>query len=289
MGIIENLITTTEDKVANIGIGLGESGFHNNKILFASIKFLNAITKNTFIKISLFGKNEFINDISINSSYQKYNENIFLVNSQEPEKELLNSLEKYEINAAIRGSFHSSKFLNLIKEKFKLSYLNRLALLETFNGYQYFYGPVGIDESNNYESKINYISNSLNQFHCLRISPKVSVLSGGRKDDSERDEKVKETIQEAEGIVKYFKDIDSNIEIIHDEICIEKAIEKKSNLIIAPDGISGNLAYRTLVHLGGGKAYGAIYLGLDKIIIDTSRVGKLDEIYGAFLLAYALL
>ncbi|MBY9005854.1 MAG: methanogenesis marker protein Mmp4/MtxX [Candidatus Lokiarchaeota archaeon] len=288
MSIIEHLTIGLDDKVANLGIGLGESGFHNNKILYATIKFLNTIRRNMFIKISLFGRNEFIDSILKNSSYEKYKEDILLVSSEEPEKELLNALEKYEINAAIRGSFHASKFLTLIKEKFKVSYLNRLALMETFNGFQYFYGPVGIDESNSYESKISYISESLNQFHSLRISPRVSILSGGRKDDSERDEKVKKTLQEAEDIVKYFKDIDSHIKITHDEICIEKSIEKGSNLIIAPDGISGNLAYRTLVHLGGGKAYGAIYLDLERTIIDTSRVGKLDEIYGALLLALAL-
>ncbi len=68
---------------------------------------------------------------------------------------------------------------------------------------------------------------------------------------------------------------------------IEKAIENKSNLILAPNGISGNLIYRTLVHLGGGKAYGAIYMGIDYNIIDTSRVGDFSEIYGGFILALA--
>ena len=62
---------------------------------------------------------------------------------------------------------------------------------------------------------------------------------------------------------------------------------KKSNLIIAPNGVSGNLIYRTLVHLGGGKAYGAIYMGLNYPIIDTSRVGKISEIEGALILTLA--
>jgi predicted methyltransferase MtxX (methanogen marker protein 4) len=77
--------------------------------------------------------------------------------------------------------------------------------------------------------------------------------------------------------------------ISHDEILIENAIDNNVNLIIAPDGISGNLIYRTLVHLGAGKAYGAIYMGLNKILVDTSRVGNLNEIYGALLLAYSLI
>ncbi|MHA1283002.1 MAG: hypothetical protein ACTSQP_10895 [Promethearchaeota archaeon] len=42
-----------------------------------------------------------------------------------------------------------------------------------------------------------------------------------------------------------------------------------------------------MVHLGGGNAYGAIYMNLERTIIDTSRVGKPTEIKGALMLALA--
>ncbi|MEJ2279092.1 MAG: phosphate acyltransferase [Candidatus Lokiarchaeota archaeon] len=95
-------------------------------------------------------------------------------------------------------------------------------------------------------------------------------------------------MNEADKVVQYFKENDPKLLISHDQILIEDAIDNKANLIIAPDGISGNLIYRTLVHLGGGKAYGAIYMNIDRTIIDTSRVGNLSEINGALLLALAL-
>jgi len=76
--------------------------------------------------------------------------------------------------------------------------------------------------------------------------------------------------------------------ILEEILKLTRQLINKSNLIIAPDGISGNLIYRTLVHLGGGKAYGAIYMGIDKTIIDTSRVGNHSEFYGALVLALAL-
>ena len=94
-------------------------------------------------------------------------------------------------------------------------------------------------------------------------------------------------IKEAQELVDFFKLEKPDVEIEHTEILIEKAIENKSNLILAPNGVSGNLIYRTLVHLGGGKAYGAIYMGIDYNIIDTSRVGDFSEIYGGFILALA--
>ena len=106
-------------------------------------------------------------------------------------------------------------------------------------------------------------------------------------------EKIDKSIRDGEEVVATIKGRYPKLNINHDEILIENAVTNNSNLIIAPEGISGNLIYRTLVHLGGGRAYGAIYLFNDqkttrKIIIDTSRVGKLSEIQGALLLALAL-
>ncbi len=192
------------------------------------------------------------------------------------------------INAIVRGNLSSSKFLKNVKELFNVSEINRLALLETFDGFQFFYGPVGIDECNTIDNKIIFINKAIKELQSLDIEPKISILSGGRLSDVGRDLIVDKTINIAEEVVHYLKKQNPNILISHDEILIENAIDNKSTLIIAPDGISGNLIYRTLVHLGGGKAYGAIYMDLKMPIIDTSRVGKQSEIYGALLLALAL-
>jgi predicted methyltransferase MtxX (methanogen marker protein 4) len=160
--------------------------------------------------------------------------------------------------------------------------------LETYDGFQFFYAPVGIDECNSKLYKIDFIPHAIKIFDLLKIEPKISILSGGRIGDKGRDSSVDNSINDAEDIVKFFHEHQPNLKISHDEILIEKAILNKSNLIIAPNGISGNLIYRTLVHLGGGKAYGAIYLDLEKPIIDTSRVGSETEISGALILALAL-
>ena len=160
--------------------------------------------------------------------------------------------------------------------------------METYDGFQFFYGPVGIDECKNIESKVSFVNKAIEELEALNIIPKISILSGGRLGDLGRDSQVDKSINNAKEVVALLKKQHPNLEINHDEILIENAIYNKSNVIIAPEGISGNLIYRTLVHLGGGKAYGAIYMGLDKVIIDTSRVGKPTEIYGALVLASAL-
>jgi len=270
-------------KKANIGIGLGEDKAHNLKILSAISDFLKE--NNAFIRIvgTLSQTHHILND----PEYKKNDTRISLVESQEPEEEIINSLMEGKIDAIVRGSLSSSKFLKSVKKYLNVNEINRLTLLETHDGYQFFYGPVGIDECNNFEKKISFIKSAVKVLNSLKISPKISILSGGRKSDIGRDAQVDDTIKVAEEVVRYFQD-DKSISISHDEILIESAIEKKSNLIIAPGGISGNLIYRTLVHLGNGKAYGAIYMDINKVIIDTSRVGKLSEIIGALKLALSL-
>ncbi|TFF99870.1 MAG: methyltransferase [Promethearchaeota archaeon] len=285
MSIIENFSIGVKNKSKKIGIGLGESEFHNKKILYAAIKFITQYPSNI---VYFFGKKEFTDPISVNSSYLKHKDNIKLVDSEEPVKLIFAYLDNNTVDAIVRGGISSSKFLPLVKTKFNIPVINRLSLLETNAGYQFFYGPVGIDECNDLDSKMNFIETSINQLNSLDITPKVSVLSGGRISDIGRDERVDSTINQAKKIVKNIKGIFPSVAIEHNEILIEQAIENNVNLIVAPDGISGNLIYRTLVHLGGGKAYGAIYMGLDKVIIDTSRVGDLSEYQGALLLALSL-
>lgn len=271
-------------KKANIGIGLAESEEHNIKILHASLKFLKSYNSTIF----LFGNEKAVTLIENNNDYKKTTKGIELVKSKTPETEIFNFLNNDIISAIVRGSFSSSKFLKNLKDLFNISVINRLALLETYNGFQFFYGPVGIDECNNIDSKINFVIKAIKQFKSLNIEPQISILSGGRLGDIGRDAIVDNTINIAQEVVAYLKKENPNLRINHDEILIENAINNKSNLIIAPDGISGNLIYRTLVHLGGGKAYGAIYMDLPKVFIDTSRVGNLSEIYGALILALAL-
>lgn len=282
--ILQKFEEAAKEKKSNIGIGLGDSEYHNNKILKASLNFLETQNSSVFI----FGKKSSVNKIREQIQISNIKLQLKFIECQEPEKSIFEYLLNKSINSIVRGSISSTKFLKNLKIYLNSREINRLALLETYNNYQFFYGPVGIDECNNLEKKIKFLELAVRELNEINIIPKISVLSGGRISDTGRDAKVDKTIQDANKIVEIMRKRFVNITITHDEILIEKAIENKSNLIIAPDGISGNLIYRTLVHLGGGKAYGAIYMGLKHTIIDTSRVSDISEIHGALLLALAL-
>ena len=283
MKILKKFEILARGKSGKIGIGLGTSEFHNRKILTAIFNFLEKYSPEFYV----FGNKESLNNIKdeINT---KYESSIFLIHSKLPEKSIFEFLKDNTINSVIRGSLSSNKFLENLKEQLNIEVINRLALLETVDGYQFFYGPVGIDECNNIDDKIEFLENTKKQLELLKIEPIISILSGGRLGDIGRTSTIDTSIMIGEKTVAIMKERYPNLAITHDEILIENAIKNKSNIIIAPDGISGNLIYRTLVHLGGGKAYGAIYMNLEKIIIDTSRVGELTEIEGALLLALAL-
>ena len=269
---------------ANIGVGLGGLKEHNTKILEACLNFLREFNSTLF----LFGNNKAITHIKESKLIEESNKKIILVNSDDPEEVIFKYLKNNKLNAVVRGNLSTNKFLTNLRKNFNISEINRLALLETYDGFQFFYGPVGIDECNSINDKISFVEKTVKLLMSLKIDPKVSILSGGRLGDIGRDTRVNESISNAEEIVKYLSLEFSNVLISHDEILIENAIQNESNVIIAPDGISGNLIYRTLVHLGGGKAFGAIYLDIEPIIIDTSRVGKTSEIFGALVLALAL-
>ncbi|KKN42795.1 hypothetical protein LCGC14_0709730 [marine sediment metagenome] len=284
MNILQKFESKIKDRITNIGIGLGNLEIQNRKILNANINFL----KNHNSKIFFISNKSSIDLIRNQNSYKKLKSHINLIECGNPEKNIFEFLDNNVIHALVRGSFSSSEFLNNLKMYFKVKEVNRIALLETIEGHQFFFGPVGIDECNDLKKKLTFIELALNELESLNITANISILSGGRASDLGRDNIVDKSIEEANKIIEFMKGKYPDLNISHDEILVENAISNKSNLIIAPDGISGNLIYRTLVHLGGGKAYGAIYMGLKKVIIDTSRVAKLSEIQGALLLALAL-
>jgi len=284
MSILEKFYQSAKGIEAKIGIGLGDSEVHNNKILKAAVSTLE-LKSNSFF---FFGSKKSIAQIANNKLFSKNKEIITLIESDHPTSEILNYLKADQISSVVRGNLSSTKFLLGLRSILNILEINRLALLETFTGYQFFFGPVGIDECNDLDSKIIFVNKAIDEMKALNLEPNVSILSGGRIGDVGRNSKVDRSIDEAQKVVEHFRIRQSSLKIEHSEILIENAITEKANLIIAPDGISGNLIYRTLVHLGGGKAYGAIYMDINRAIVDTSRVGDISEIRGALILAQSL-
>ena len=135
----------------------------------------------------MFGPKNSI-DLFLNyPSFKKYESHFVLIESNDPAQDVFDHLRNFKINAIVRGSIGASKFLNVLKNSIEVSEINRLALMETLNGAQFFFGPVGIDEANNFKTKKVFVTNAITQLNLIKMKPKISVLRGGRTGDLESD------------------------------------------------------------------------------------------------------
>ena len=193
-----------------------------------------------------------------------------VVGTSEPEKVMVDILVSGYVDAAVRGTARASDTLAYLKRTLGMNKLHRVALLTTGNGTPFFIAPVGIDEGADLADKMEFARLGSEHIRRFGIEPVLGVLSGGRMGDLGRNSRVDHTLAEGEFIVNRLKEM--GIKAKHYTILIEDAI-KEANFILAPDGISGNLIFRTLVFLGCGDGMGAPVLMDKYVFVDTSRVG----------------
>ncbi len=186
-----------------------------------------------------------------------------LVPSSDPEAALVGDLVANRIDGAVRGTFPANRTLRLLREAAGVDHLERVALLETADGRLFFLAPVGVDEGWTVAEKVALIRRGRELARLFELSPKVGVLSGGRLGDLGRHPAVDRSMADAELAARLGDGV-------HCEILIEDAV-RECGLVIAPDGIAGNLVFRTLAYLGGGKGHGAPVTNIEPVFIDTSR------------------
>ncbi len=250
MNILSKIERKAKANHARIGLGIGE----------ASEKLIRSVhDAREYADVVLVGDEDKIRTTGTE---------LEIIHSTEPSKKLVQLLVDEEIDGAVRGTLSATKTLSALKNSLGMKKLYRIALMETADGIPFFLAPVGIDEGNSVEDKIELIKRGAEHMKRLGIEDRVGILSGGRFEDRGRDKTVDRTLDEAETVTQRLKDM--GINATNYSILIEDAI-KEANFIIAPDGISGNLIFRTLVFIGGGHGYGAAVL-MDKVFVDTSRV-----------------
>ena len=204
---------------------------------------------------------------------------IHFVEDAEPELAMVRDLVSGKIDAAVRGTLPSSVTLKALKKAEGVDHLGRIALLETAQGKKFLLTHVGVDEGWTVPEKLELIRKGKEIAKRIGLSEKTGILSGGRRGDVGRHPQVDASMAEAELVAERSGSL-------YCEILIEDAVET-CGLIVAPDGITGNLIFRTLTLLGGGHAHGAPATNISRIFVDTSRA---SPNYGnALLLAASLL
>ncbi len=184
---------------------------------------------------------------------------------------LVDDLCSGKIDAAVRGDMSSSVLLPLLKERLGVDHLERVVFLEPVGKKMVITAPVGIDEGWTVQQKHDIAVKAVKLMKRIGMGTKIAVMSGGRKDDKGRCDVVDRTIDDAYELVDILNK--EGYDAYHAEILIENAIDD-ADLIIAPDGISGNLLFRSLHFIGGASALGAPVINIDKVFVDTSRAKK---------------
>jgi putative methanogen marker protein 4 len=184
--------------------------------------------------------------------------------SQEPWKELVRLLAQGKIDGAVRGNLPAGRTMRSLADQFQVR-VRRLALLEV-SGWSFLLGPVGIDEGESAADRLQLLKGGARFLHGMGVEAKTAVLSGGRMEDRGRCERVDRSLLEGEMIASQAQEAGLLAE--HKGILIESC--RGDDIVIAPEGVSGNLIFRTLLLLCRASSYGAPVL-MDRVFVDSSR------------------
>ncbi len=200
------------------------------------------------------------------------------------DEDLVRAVLDDKIHGVVRGSLPASNIMRELKETYphitRATYVNG-------DKYEFLLTPVGIDEGNSVEDRLDIVENCVAFYKRLGKTPKIAILAEGRKDDFGRGEEVSQSINDSEKLTKIIQE-KTNEEVKNYYILVEKAIKDNCNIIVAPNGRVGNIIFRTLVLLNSWPSYGAITFGMDKIFIDTSRDQSIEGYVRSLILANTL-
>lgn len=201
------------------------------------------------------------------------------IHSEQPWNDLIRLLAEGKIDGAVRGNLPAGRTMRALAKEFDIK-VRRLALLE-LSGWAFLFGPVGIDEGETISDRLGLVTDGVKYLRRMGIEPRVSVLSGGRMEDLGRSERVDRSLAEAEFIATRARE--AGIEAKHKGILIENC--RGDDIIVAPEGVSGNLVFRTLLLLCGANSLGAPVL-MDRVFVDSSRAR--GNFNGPIMLASAM-
>jgi len=181
---------------------------------------------------------------------------------------LVLALRDGTLDAAVRGTLSSSETMSELKSAFGLDEVMRVAVLADRTRKPFLLAPVGIDEGNSLQDRQRLAAAASAYFGRLGWKLTVGVLSKGRPEDSGRGDMIRKSLEEGEKLASDLAEAGSDSK--HYAILVEQAVAER-DLVIAPDGVSGNLMFRMLHLVGGCEAFGAPVVNLGRAFVDTTR------------------
>jgi predicted methyltransferase MtxX (methanogen marker protein 4) len=181
---------------------------------------------------------------------------------------LVEMLREGIVDAAVRGNLSSKVLVPALKYTFGRRNLQRITILDIANR-KIMLAPVGIEEGEEKRDLIAFASHGRALAQTLGIPFKLAVLSGGRLEDRGRSVRVDKMLDRSDALAEGLKQ--AGIEANDYGIELERAIDEGATMLLAPDGVIGNIIFRSLVLVGNIDSFGAYAASLPKVYVDTSR------------------
>ena len=191
-----------------------------------------------------------------------------LVKGYDDPAPLIRDLIDHKIDAAVRGAMGSLEAMKELKRQFHLKEVYRTAVLENGSGKQFLLTPVGIDEGRSMNQRIQLVKCTIDYFSAVGWKLMIGILSKGRSEDGSRGWEIRKSLSEGESMMRKLASM--GIPAKHYSILLEESV-RETDLVVAPDGVTGNLIFRSLHFVGGGRAYGAPVVNIPEVFVDTSR------------------
>ena len=197
---------------------------------------------------------------------------------------LVGALVDGDVDAAVRGTLSAHDTLPRLVAAAGATSPMRVALLELGPGRTVLLTPVGIDEGGDMAQRWVLLKAAAGLADSLGVVPRAAVMSMGRREDADRGEAIAVSVRECEALRSAAEAEGVMAECVG--IQLERALQGH-NLILAPDGVTGNLIFRSLHLVARHESWGAAAMGVSPLVfVDTSRE-KADYL-GAIQLARAL-
>ena len=185
---------------------------------------------------------------------------------------LVRSLVDRRIDAAVRGTLGADEVLHHLRTATGGRSPGRAALIELggAGGGAFLLAPVGIDEGTTLAQRWRLLEACARAVAAMGEEPAVMVMSKGRPEDGDRARWIARSLDEARGLVARAGRAGIRADVA--DILVERALGR-CNVLVAPDGVTGNLTFRLLHYVGGHDAWGALALHLmpGLVYVDTSR------------------
>lgn len=191
-----------------------------------------------------------------------------MVIAEDAPRAIVEMLREGTVGAAVRGNLSSRTLVPLLKYTFGRRNLQRVTILDVAS-HKVMLAPVGIEEGEEVRDLFNVASQAKGMAGRLGMPFKLAVLSGGRIEDRGRSERVDRMLARSEALTAKLKE--AGIDAQHYGIELERAIDEGATMLLAPDGVIGNIIFRSLVLVGNIESFGAYAAALPKVYIDTSR------------------